>query len=257
MPRSTITESDLRQLLSTVDPVDHAGPGDLLPATTLRALADLVDCEFVSYQLMNSAGRTVAGQGSDSADGACVDTTADSPELFDLFWAGFWASPACCYPQRTGDHSTVTRLSDFYSRRALGRSAIGPYLTEVGVRHEMLIPLPPDGPVDQRLLFFRTDGPDFTERDVLLMTLLRPHLMAAHLRQRRRRQGLADLTPRQVQIVTMVAAGLTNSQVGRALAISEATVRKHLENVFQRLEVTSRAAAVAKVVPLLDGHTAA
>jgi DNA-binding NarL/FixJ family response regulator len=49
---------------------------------------------------------------------------------------------------------------------------------------------------------------------------------------------------RQRQLLRLVAAGYTNDQIGRRLSISEATVRKHLENIFARLGVTSRTAAV-------------
>ena len=48
-----------------------------------------------------------------------------------------------------------------------------------------------------------------------------------------------------------MAAGCTNAQVARALGVSEATIRKHLENAFARLDVGTRTAAVAKVLPLL------
>ena len=103
----------------------------------------------------------------------------------------------------------------------------------------------------KRQILFRTGGPDFTDRDALLLHLLRPHLIALHLRQRRRAAGVPELTPRQMQVLRLVAAGCTNAQAGRALGLSEATVRKHLENAFARLDVNTRTAAVAKVLPFL------
>jgi len=51
-----------------------------------------------------------------------------------------------------------------------------------------------------------------------------------------------------------VRAGYSNYQIARRLGLSEGTVRKHLENAFNRLGVTSRAAAVAALGPdLLAG----
>lgn len=252
----------VEDLFAAVDPAEHDGPGALLPHTVLHALTELVPCEVATFQVMDEARRWVTAQQYDTTSGTpdapvepvsseLVGTASDDAELLDLFWRGFAHSAACSYPQRTGDR-TVTRLSDFCSRRALAASDIGAYFAEVGVRHELLVPLPPQGRLDHRVVLFRLDGPDFTAHDVMLMTLLRPHLWALHLRQRRRRQGIPDVTPRQLQLLTLIAAGCTNQQVARALGVSEGTVRKHLENIFARLDVTSRTAAAAKVIPFLD-----
>jgi DNA-binding NarL/FixJ family response regulator len=48
----------------------------------------------------------------------------------------------------------------------------------------------------------------------------------------------------------MVAAGCTNVQVARALFLSQATVGKHLENIYARLDVTNRTAAAATITAL-------
>ena len=61
-----------------------------------------------------------------------------------------------------------------------------------------------------------------------------------------RRHSAEALTRRQRELLGLVAAGHTNGQIARRLSISEATVRKHLENIFARLGVTSCTAAVAK-----------
>ena len=53
------------------------------------------------------------------------------------------------------------------------------------------------------------------------------------------------LTPREVEVLRRVAAGLSNRDVARALSISEATVRRHLANIYLKLGVGSRTAAAA------------
>jgi DNA-binding CsgD family transcriptional regulator len=56
------------------------------------------------------------------------------------------------------------------------------------------------------------------------------------------------LSPREREVLRLVAGGLTNAQVSRALELSERTVARHLSNAFDKLGVGSRAAAVALLV---------
>lgn len=54
------------------------------------------------------------------------------------------------------------------------------------------------------------------------------------------------LTEREVEVLRAVAGGSTNRQAAASLHVSEATVKTHLVHVFDKLEVTSRTAAVAR-----------
>lgn len=56
---------------------------------------------------------------------------------------------------------------------------------------------------------------------------------------------MRDLSPRQREILALVAAGRTSKEIASALGISESTVNWHLTNVFERLGASSRAEAVA------------
>ena len=55
----------------------------------------------------------------------------------------------------------------------------------------------------------------------------------------------AGLTPREVEVLRLVATGATNRAVADDLVISEKTVARHLSNMFVKLDVSSRAAATA------------
>ena len=55
------------------------------------------------------------------------------------------------------------------------------------------------------------------------------------------------LTRREHQVVLLVAEGMTNAEIARTLWISPGTVRRHLENVFAKLGVHTRTAAVARI----------
>jgi DNA-binding CsgD family transcriptional regulator len=56
-----------------------------------------------------------------------------------------------------------------------------------------------------------------------------------------------QVTPREREIVAMVAAGKTNAQIADELCISAATVKKHLENTYVKLGVGRRAAAASRL----------
>jgi ATP/maltotriose-dependent transcriptional regulator MalT len=62
---------------------------------------------------------------------------------------------------------------------------------------------------------------------------------------RRTRTTAGDLTAREIEILRHVAAGLTNREIAAELVISDHTVRRHLQNIFAKLGVSSRAAATA------------
>jgi DNA-binding NarL/FixJ family response regulator len=53
------------------------------------------------------------------------------------------------------------------------------------------------------------------------------------------------LSPREVEVLSLVAAGSTNKEAARRLFISEATVKTHLLHIYAKLGVNDRAAAVA------------
>ncbi|MCW3015511.1 MAG: narL, partial [Solirubrobacterales bacterium] len=56
--------------------------------------------------------------------------------------------------------------------------------------------------------------------------------------------GLA-LTPREADVLTLVSHGLTSPEIAEQLVVTTGTVRTHLENVYAKLGVGDRAAAVA------------
>ena len=53
------------------------------------------------------------------------------------------------------------------------------------------------------------------------------------------------LTAREVEVLRLVAAGKTNPEIAGMLVLSEKTVARHLSNIFNKIDVTSRTAAAA------------
>ena len=66
-------------------------------------------------------------------------------------------------------------------------------------------------------------------------------LVATGARPRRRAlSGLESLTPAELRVADLVAAGMTNREAAQALFLSEKTVEGHLGRIFRKLEIGSR-----------------
>ena len=74
-------------------------------------------------------------------------------------------------------------------------------------------------------------------------TVLTPSV-AARLVSRMRAPQVESPSPREIQVLELVAVGNTNADVGRALHITEATVKTHLLRAYAKLGVSDRTAAV-------------
>lgn len=55
----------------------------------------------------------------------------------------------------------------------------------------------------------------------------------------------SSLTPRELEVLKLVAGGSSNREIGRVLMLSEATVKSHLVHIYDKLGVRSRTSAVA------------
>jgi DNA-binding NarL/FixJ family response regulator len=80
-------------------------------------------------------------------------------------------------------------------------------------------------------------------------TVLTPH-MAGRLVSAVRGPQAETLSARETQVLALVARGLTNAAIGRALFVSEATVKTHLMRACAKLGVAGRTAAVTKAMEL-------
>lgn len=65
------------------------------------------------------------------------------------------------------------------------------------------------------------------------------------LRRKQEPEPAGPLTEREVQVLKLVAAGMTNRRIAGKLGISEKTVARHVSNIFNKLDLSSRSAATA------------
>jgi DNA-binding CsgD family transcriptional regulator len=243
--RGRFNTGDLHRLVGLIrhrrTDLPHAG----LPWSLISDLTDLIPSDCVVFcgfvHKPNAPTWFVQQTSPDEADD-------------EAYWHHKQDCPPLCYPERGGDLRQVIKYSDYYSRRQWHNSGIyRDYFRVAGVEHALVLFFPVPGwssrDATLRLGFFRASGPDFSERERGLLALLRPHLREAFMDAERARCRTPQLTSRQGDLLRLIAAGHTNAQIARRLDVSEGTVRKHLENIYAKLQVTSRTAAVVCAFP--------
>ena len=246
----TVREQDLRALAAVVSKDRPDLPdGEGLPPSLLADLMSQIRCDAAVFVGFDS-GRQAHWFAQE------VPSTLWSDDLDRAYWQHYRDNQFDSYPIHTGDLRSVIKPADFYSARQWHSTAMYTDFDRLmGIKHCLMLCLPEASPPTAgpgryvRLTLDRRSGPDFSERDRAVLTLLRPHLHQAYLDAERRRHPVPQLTPRQWELLRLLAVGHTNTQIARRLGISERTVRAHLENIYGRLNVSSRTAAVTRAFP--------
>jgi DNA-binding CsgD family transcriptional regulator len=219
---------------------------DALPEAALALVERLVPCDTASYNDIDlTLGR------------ATIRTTGPAPdrESVRVFAVHAAENPLIAHQHQTGDRSPV-RLSDFITARQFHRRPIYNLVyRHLGVEFQIAFGVGADSGQIAGIALNRRHR-DFSDRDVEILRLLRPLLAGVRATVAvvdRSRGGIADrLTPRQREVTALVARGATNAQIAGRLQISEKTVAKHLEHVYEALGVGNRTAAAAL---WLSAHT--
>jgi DNA-binding CsgD family transcriptional regulator len=241
----SVTTKDLQRLLNLTDPAQIDQSGSPLPWSLLTGLMELVGCDAVSYESQDVDNKTVLHHQATSMVG---DNDFENDEIRRSFWDLYWCG-LCDYWPRTGDYTSARRMLAEPSWPLARRTPYGEWVRRFGIHGWITMAFPPDGQLHHRLLLWRFSGRDFTERDCLLLTLIQPRIASLQAASKRREAGRVDLTPRQWELMRLMAAGSTNRQIASRMALSEGTVRTHCEHIFDRLQVTNRVAALAKAFP--------
>ena len=83
-------------------------------------------------------------------------------------------------------------------------------------------------------------------------SVIQPSLARSLLRQFQVQPGpgkdepFPNLTPREVEILQIIAKGLSNAEAGKVLKISRATIRTHLEHIYAKMSVSNRVEAITE-----------
>lgn len=201
-------------------------------------------------------GTTAGAQWGEDAAKALGKVVADHPMVTSYF------DPA------TRRGAQPRRMSDVASAVQLHRTrAYNELLHPFGAEHQLTIVSALAGPTAAtrpdmgRCWTFNRAGRDFTEEEREVARLLQPVLVALDQACRDPSlgvgAGLAAVSPiedaerlgvtaRELQVLGLLGRGLTAAAIARALGVSRGTVRKHLENVYRKLDAHDRLMAVTR-----------
>ena len=152
--------------------------------------------------------------------------------------------------------SLVYRESDLINAEARRSSKFYvEYLKPFGFEHLIGVSVISEEPESHFLgsvTLYRTGAADdFSDKELYILKQLSPHLQnrleaasekkaAAALSASYVLKARYALTPREIQIATLIAQGAVNQEIATALGIAENTVKKHISHVFDKLQVKNR-----------------
>jgi DNA-binding CsgD family transcriptional regulator len=260
---STLARERVASALELVEGLADNRTADPFPLDVLQRLGGLLRADAAAGYVETSFGgawRCASCGHLASTNGSCPhDGTVLRPTWYELVNRPIppWLPDALetCGDEDPTHHvhcHTLTypvAISDFLSARAFARLAVYHEICRpLGAADSLRLYLPAPGG-SARFFFFDRSTRGFELETRELLELLRPHLARA----RQRWNGLPEapalpLTPRQLEVLRWVSRGLTNEEIAARLWISEHTVRKHLENISDRLGVRTRVAAAVAYV---------
>ncbi|SCL26624.1 regulatory protein, luxR family [Micromonospora pallida] len=221
---------------------------DDLAAGLLQAVgADCVCIDICRAWRTQAPSVTMAGE-PDALSAGEIDQwmtlSVDDPYVGNLLATGD------ARPYRTSDFMTFNR----FRQTSIYREVFAQY----GMRH-LLVMAPRITDEDLVLIGLTRRLHDFSDRETRALHPVRDVIATAldYQAQITAIQGKigaslpvapprhCTLTERENQVLALIATGHTNDQAARKLGISPRTIRKHLEGVFVKADVPSRAAAVA------------
>ena len=238
----------------------------------VAAAEELADDQAFTPEILLELGKLVEADSIEYAEkdrvrqrwGYVVDRPGDEYDLPEISYWEIEADHPVCSPRNTGDFRP-RKISDVMSLKELRRSRIySIWFRPLGVERELTLAIPSPPWHMKTFILNRGRGPDFTERDRRVLDVLQPHLarlwQTAQLRRQLRsalarlqeaaeqetRDQQLGLTSRERDVLAWVARGKTNPEVAEILWVSPSTVRKHLENIYAKLGVHTRTAAVTR-----------
>jgi DNA-binding CsgD family transcriptional regulator len=261
-----ITARDLRSLLGAVAILNESLELSTLPQRTVSAVSRVLSTDMVTYNdvdLVRHVDRIFVAPGD--------ARLAPGSRGYAAFMRHIHEHPLIAHNARIAD-PVPRKISDFLSRkqfRSLGLFC--EFFRGFGVNYQVALVMRHAGKQMIGIAANRTLS-DFTERERACLAALRSHVVQSYrnglqveqVRAAARdaardagRPAVDDLTQREAEVLHWVSGGKSNDDVARILGISSATVKKHLEHIYDRLAVANRTAAGALYMRLQRNHVSA
>ena len=245
---TTLSERDVRAALELVyDAAAMRGP-DPFPRELLERLAELIPSDaIVGYH------EAVIGRPCRVVESVEIPAEAIPVSIQEAGGRFLDQDPIRHGTRR--HECRALKLSDFLTQRDRRKLEFHWYVWKpLHIDDSLRVWLPaPAGRA--RVIYLERGKRDYTERDRSILELLRPSFIRIHQAARTRldaADGVAStLTERELEIIGWIAHGKTSRQIAEILVLSPYTVRKHVENILEKLDVRTRSAAVARVFPAL------
>jgi DNA-binding CsgD family transcriptional regulator len=181
-----------------------------------------------------------------------------------------WRDHPLMGPDLTVADGGVRRLSDFVATREWRRRGLfNEFYRPLGMTNEVSVQLAWGPAGSSCCVALHRSGRDFDTRELALLELLAPHLRAARGRLAVKSRPVArvpalddghtaaslarrlPITPREAEVLAHLAAGRTNEGIADELTISRHTVVRHVEHIYAKLGVHTRAAATREALRAL------
>jgi DNA-binding CsgD family transcriptional regulator len=244
--------SDYQALLGLVRQLYGIDRVEDFPRKAIVGIGRLIPCDILTYNE--------------------IDTRRQRATFIEEPAGAINASQAAVFNRYADQHPLIThyartresrprKISDFLTLTEFRRLGLyQEFFRTLAINYQMAVTIPSSPELVIGIAVNRSSH-DFSERDRTLLDLLRPHLVQAYrnaaeratLRDRAEEaeralwsapaRQLAGLTRREHDVLVLVAEGKTNPQIAQRLRLSSRTVQKHLEHIYEKLEVRSRTAA--------------
>jgi DNA-binding CsgD family transcriptional regulator len=237
---------DARCLLEVAAAIEYDSARCAFTSEGLTSILELFEADWVTY-CEGPGGPTRITVTNEVETRPFAGHCAELEAIFD---ARFHEYKLGC--QQAPEHGVVL-MGDVTTDRAWRRTGVyNEWCREVHIQPQAKLSLSAPGAPWRRTLMFdlaEDAGRSFGERERTLLTLIRPALLRpiALLEVARERKRALGLTRRELEVLDLVRAGMTNSEIAAQLYVSPATIRTHLENAFAKIGAHTRTEAITRL----------